>query len=149
MFQDAFARRGVTHFTTVKGLEGSCDLPRERTAIIGLGNPKSEPSPTEPEATPHSLDRLHLHPRDFGFDGSNVPLESTAQAIAAMQSVLSGQPSELMQSTLWNSSFYLWRCRVCPSIEAGITEAKRLLISGQVKETLQTLQQTTAPLLTH
>ncbi|NJP09750.1 MAG: anthranilate phosphoribosyltransferase family protein, partial [Leptolyngbyaceae cyanobacterium RU_5_1] len=37
MFQQAFALHGITHFTTVKGLEGSCDLPRERTAIIGLG----------------------------------------------------------------------------------------------------------------
>ncbi|MCY7278371.1 MAG: hypothetical protein LH702_32705, partial [Phormidesmis sp. CAN_BIN44] len=36
MFRDAFARRGTTNFTTVKGLEGSCDLPRDRTAIIGI-----------------------------------------------------------------------------------------------------------------
>ena len=33
MIRDAFARRGITNFTTVKGLEGSCDLPRDRTAI--------------------------------------------------------------------------------------------------------------------
>src|SRR5579883_565204 len=38
MFQEALALRGLGHFTTVKGLEGSCDLPRERTAIIGLGS---------------------------------------------------------------------------------------------------------------
>jgi len=27
--------------TTVKGLEGSCDLPRERTAIIGISSPST------------------------------------------------------------------------------------------------------------
>jgi len=37
MFHEALAMRGVTELTTVKGLEGSCDLPRDRTAIIGLG----------------------------------------------------------------------------------------------------------------
>ena len=36
LFREAFARRGTTNFTTVKGLEGSCDLPRDRTAIIGI-----------------------------------------------------------------------------------------------------------------
>ncbi len=53
MFQAAFDLRGVTTFTTIKGLEGSCDLPRERTAIVGLGND-------------HQFERLVLHPRDFG-----------------------------------------------------------------------------------
>jgi anthranilate phosphoribosyltransferase len=137
MFQGAFADRGVTHFTTVKGLEGSCDLPRERTAIIGLGNPNASPS----------FERLHLHPRDYGFEGKNVPLEPVAEAIAAMKAVILGQPSELMQSTLWNSGFYLWRCGACPSIEAGIVEAKQLLSSGQVIEKLQAVQQATAPVL--
>jgi len=39
MFQVAFMR-GNTCFTTVKGLEG-CDLPRERTAIIGMSSPNT------------------------------------------------------------------------------------------------------------
>jgi anthranilate phosphoribosyltransferase len=39
MFQVALAMRGISNFTTVKGLEGSCDLPRDRTAIIGCPHP--------------------------------------------------------------------------------------------------------------
>ncbi|UBF24622.1 anthranilate phosphoribosyltransferase family protein [Kovacikia minuta CCNUW1] len=144
MFQEAFAYRGVTHFTTVKGLEGSCDLPRERTAIIGISNPTPVPTPHSPQP----IDRLHLHPRDYGFEGKNVPLDSTAEAIAAMQSVVSGQDSELMQSILWNSGFYLWHCGGFPSLEAGIGEAKRLLSSGQVMATLQAVQRASAPVLT-
>jgi len=60
MFQVAFMR-GNTCFTTVKGLEGSCDLPREPPPFIGMSSPN----------TPHKtliapLERLHLVPRDYG-----------------------------------------------------------------------------------
>jgi anthranilate phosphoribosyltransferase len=34
-FREAFGLHGIEHFTAVKGLEGSVDLARERTAIIG------------------------------------------------------------------------------------------------------------------
>ncbi|WP_421655849.1 anthranilate phosphoribosyltransferase family protein [Leptothermofonsia sp. ETS-13] len=134
MFQDAFARRKTPLFTTVKGLEGSCDLPRERTAIIGLGQFNAE------------FERLHLHPRDYGFEGKNVPFDSTSQVLAAMQSVLQGEPSELMNSTLWSSGFYLWRCGICSSIEAGIVEARRLLTGGEVMQKLRAVQEAIAPL---
>ncbi len=134
MFQVALALRGVTTFTTVKGLEGSCDLPRERTAIIGLG-------PANP------LERLHLHPRDFGFDAINVSLDSTESVLQSMQATLDGHPSELLRSTLWNGGFYLWRCGVSPSIEAGIAQTEQLLTQGQVRKTLQALQQAMTPVL--
>ena len=136
MFQEAFALRRVSRFTTVKGLEGSCDLPRERTAIIGLGSVNG--------AGEVELERLCLPPREFGFEGSNVPLNTPEEAIAAMQSVLAGQPSELMKSALWNGGFYLWRCGISPSIQAGITQAEVLFTTGQAKQKLQALQQATA-----
>lgn len=134
MFQTAFDLRGVTHYTTVKGLEGSCDLPRERTAILGLGQPDG------------SFERLHLHPRDYGFENKNVPLETTAQTLEEMLAVLQGERSELMQSTLWNGGFYLWRCGACASVEAGIAMAEQLLIEGRVNQTLRALQQAVTPL---
>lgn len=129
MFREALALRGISHFTTVKGLEGSCDLPRERTGIVGMG-----------------LERLHLHPHEYGFEGKNVPLTSTTDAIAAMQTVLIGEPSEYLQSTLWNGGFYLWLAGICDSIEAGITETQRLLSERRVMQKLQEVQQLTAPL---
>jgi len=134
MFQTAFGLRGIQTFTTVKGLEGSCDLPRERTAIIGLGQAER-------------IDRLHLHPRDFGFEAVNVPLDSVATMVQGMQETLEGKPSELMQSALWNGGFYLWRCGISPTIEAGIAEAAKLLTQGQVKKLLQTLQHALTPVL--
>lgn len=134
MFQAAFAMRGTKHFTTVKGLEGSCDLPRDRTAIIGLSASNSH----EP------IERLHLVPRDYGFTTKNVPLESTQQLLDAMQSVLAGQPSELMQTALWNGGFYLWQSGVCPNMQLGIAKAEALLTSGAVTQQLQKITQVIA-----
>jgi len=135
MFKTAHALRGVTHFTTVKGLEGSCDLPRERTGIIGLGQPDGT------QASGFGFDRLLLHPNDYGFESKNPTLDSTIQVIEAMKAVLTGQPSELLQSALWNGGFYLWRAGVCESIEAGIVESDRLLTQGAVLQKLQQIQQ--------
>lgn len=138
MFQEAIALRGIPHFTSVKGLEGSSDLPRERTAIIGLGAPAI------------GFERLHLHPRDYGFEGKNVPLDTTPTLVEAIYAVLQGQPSELTQSTLWSGGFYLWRCGSCRSLEAGIQEAQRLLTEGLALQKLHELQQVATPLqLTH
>ncbi|MUL39239.1 anthranilate phosphoribosyltransferase family protein [Gloeocapsopsis dulcis] len=134
MFQTAFAVRGTQYFTTVKGLEGSCDLPRDRTAIIGL----STQNPHEP------IERLHLVPRDYGFTTKNVLLESTTQLLDAMQSVLQGQPSELMQTALWNGGFYLWQCGVCPDMQSGIAKAEDLLRSGTVTQQLEKITQVLA-----
>jgi anthranilate phosphoribosyltransferase len=136
MFQVAFAMRGTECFTTVKGLEGSCDLPRERTAIIGLSS----------SSTPHQtlivpLERLHLVPRDYGFGSKNVPLSSTPQLVEDMQSVLQGKPSELMQTALWNGGFYLWRSGICPDMRSGIAKAEALLSGGQVAQKLQEISQ--------
>jgi len=133
MFQTALALRGIETFTTVKGLEGSCDLPRERTAIIGLGHQDQ-------------LERLHLHPRDFGFEAVNVPFEAVEVVVQQMQDTLNGKPSEFTRSTLWNAGFYLWRCGASDSIGAGIAQAEALLTQGQVKQTLKNLQTAMTPI---
>jgi anthranilate phosphoribosyltransferase len=116
MFRDAFARRGTTNFTTVKGLEGSCDLPRDRTAIIGIH--KSE------------FERRNLVPRDYGFAAKDSPLTSTQEWSEMVQSVLEGKPSELTQAAIWNGGFYLWRCGGCPDLTAGLAKAEAVLTQG-------------------
>jgi anthranilate phosphoribosyltransferase len=129
-FVETFQMRGVTNFTLVKGLEGSCDLPRDRTAIIAISQPDS-----------NEIERLLLHPRDYGFEGKEVPLESTPQLIEQMQEVLLGKNSELMQAAIWNCGFYLWRCGVCPDLQTGFAKAEDLLISGQVAQKLEEIGQ--------
>lgn len=137
MLQDAFQLRGFpAAFTTVKGLEGSCDLPRDRTAIIGLGQGGAN----------FSLERLLLAPRDYDFAGIDVPLADTAQLIADMQAVLRGQSSELARSAIWNGGFYLWRCGACADLATGIIQAETLLTQGQVAAQLEKVQQAVATL---
>ncbi len=135
MFQIAFLLRGVTRFTTVKGLEGSCDLPRERTGIIGMG----QPDPTQDHL--YRLERLLLHPHDYGFEGKNVPLDSTVEVLSAMKTTLQGELSEFFTSTIWNSGFYLWRCGASGTLEEGIDLAKLLLLQGQVLRKLRQIQE--------
>jgi anthranilate phosphoribosyltransferase len=134
MAQEAFALRGVERYITVKGLEGSCDLPRDRTCIIGIGNKNADPP----------LDRLLLHPRDYDFSEAEVPLEPTAELIAAIRAVLQGHASPLTDAAVWNGGFYLWQAGVCPSLETGLAKARTLLSSGAVEQKLTQLNETMA-----
>jgi anthranilate phosphoribosyltransferase len=137
-FREAFALRQQAHYTTVKGLEGSCDLPRARTAIIGLSDPNPQAAASAEEAL--AWGRLHLHARDYGFAARDVPLESEAQLIADLQDVVQGKSSELQQSALWNGGFYLWRCGASADLAAGISRAEMLLTQGTVAQKLQDLR---------
>jgi anthranilate phosphoribosyltransferase len=130
MFQEALNLRAVKNFTFVKGLEGSCDLPRDRTAIIGLSS----------AATPDAIERLHLAPREYGFTTKNVPLVTTEELVKDMQAVIAGKAGELTQTALWNGGFYLWRSGIAPDIPAGIAKASELLNSGAVASKLQQLK---------
>ena len=126
-FQETFSLRKVEHYTTVKGLEGSCDLARSRTAIIGLGSP-------------NGFERLHLHPRDYDLDGTDLPLESKTQLIEQIKLVIEGKNCELMPSAILNGGFYLWRFGVCSDLASGFSQAEKMLTKGEVKAKLQQLE---------
>ncbi len=138
MFREAFRWRGTSNFITVKGLEGSCDLPRDRTCIMGVHQPS-----TSSEGTSDSLERLLLHPKDYGVGGKEIPLTSISELMDGIAGVLAGQDSEMMQGAIWNCGFYLWRMGACGDLESGISKAKLLLTSGQVVQKLQQLRQST------
>jgi anthranilate phosphoribosyltransferase len=125
MFQEALGLRGMAQFTTVKGLEGSCDLPRDRTAIIGLSTANSQ------------IERLQLAPRNYGFTSKNVSLDSTEGILSDMRAILLGKKIELMETALWNGGFYLWRCGICGNMQEGIAKAEELFSCGAVAEKLQ------------
>jgi anthranilate phosphoribosyltransferase len=134
MMQDALTRYGTSHFITVKGLEGSCDLPRDRTCIIGI-------TQTQPK---ESFERLLLHPRDYGFAGKEVALVPTTDLTNEMQAVLSGQTSDLGRSVIWNAGFYLWQLGVCTDLEAGFSQAESILQNGQAIQKLTELREAIA-----
>jgi anthranilate phosphoribosyltransferase len=140
MFQTALSLQGVTKFTTVKGLEGSCDLPRDRTAIIGLGGTSARDNQGK-----IPIERLHLAPREYGFTSQNTPLATTAELVNQIQATLAGEAAEMTQSALWNAGFYLWLSGIdedIQDIKTGITKAEELISCGLVAQKLQEISQT-------
>ncbi|HEY9639577.1 MAG TPA: anthranilate phosphoribosyltransferase family protein [Coleofasciculaceae cyanobacterium] len=123
--------RGTQQFMTVKGLEGSCDLPRDRTCIIGVHRPDTDPP----------FNRLLIHPRDYGLAAPEVPLNSEVQLMEDMQAVLQGIPHPLMESTILSGGFYLWQSGVCPNMDSGLAQAKELLMGGGAAQKLAALRQ--------
>ncbi|PSB04504.1 anthranilate phosphoribosyltransferase family protein [Merismopedia glauca] len=118
---EALSMRGTPKtFTTVKGLEGSCDLPRDRTAIIGIVRPDMP------------FERLLLSHNDYGFSNYNVPLNSPEELFDDIHSVLAQKDLELSQSALWNAGFYLWHLGVSEDMNAGLKAAKALIDQGLV-----------------
>jgi anthranilate phosphoribosyltransferase len=130
MLQEAFALRGRTGYTTVKGLEGSCDLPRDRTAIVGTD-----------KASYPELERILINARDWNLSGSEVPYQDLETWAVLAQDVLQGkQTSALYAAVVWNSGFYLWHFGLAATLAEGITLANRLLREQQVMMQLQIVQ---------
>lgn len=130
MLQDAFALRGRGLYTTVKGLEGSCDLPRDRTAIIGAVDTHREVP----------LERLLLSARDVGLHGAEVSYTSLEDWVDSVNRVLAGAEDPLRPEVLWNGGFYLWHLGLAATLEDGVTQADRLLQEGLVRTYLDTLR---------
>jgi anthranilate phosphoribosyltransferase len=131
MIRDALVLRGERQFTTIKGLEGSCDLPRDRPAIIGLYSLDSGEM---------QFNRLCLHARDYGLGGKDPAWTTLPAAIALMQDTLAGKETALLPSLLWNSGFHLWQLGQLTDITAGIELAQSLIQSQQVAQKLSQLQ---------
>jgi anthranilate phosphoribosyltransferase len=104
-----------TDVLTVKGLEGSTDLPTSRagiTARVRQGLPE----------------RILLHPRDHGITAAEVPWQNLEvwrnQALAA----LSGE-GDLMPALRWNVAAYLWFADRFERLEDALEQATALLMA--------------------
>lgn len=122
----------IQNFITVKGLEGSNDLPRARTAIIGIH---------------HFLlneERLLLHARDHQLGSpSEPPLNSFPDYLNTLKETLNGKPTNLRPAAIWNGGFYLWRGGITDSLEQGLQLAKELLDSDRLVKQLSLLAEET------
>ncbi|MBD1876552.1 anthranilate phosphoribosyltransferase family protein [Nodosilinea sp. FACHB-131] len=126
-----FALRGQADWITIKGLEGSCDLARGRTAIVGVNHPGQ-------------TDRLLLHPRDYGLEGDDVELGDELTLSDRLLDILAGNTSELAKTALWNAGFYLWQGGVADSLPEGLAEAQTLLATGKALAKLEEFRQQSA-----
>lgn len=130
--QDAFTQREIPFFTTVKGLEGSCDISRSRTAILSLNQVQSGTLQTE---------RLLLHPRDYGFEGTDPAFVPVEELLPLYRDAIAGKPNEIARSAIWNAGFYLWRIGRVEQIEEGFELARSLLNEGTVTQKLTAVKQ--------
>jgi anthranilate phosphoribosyltransferase len=115
--------------TTVKGLEGSTDLPRDRAVIVGVHQAGKE------------LERIFLHHYDYGLSNVNPPLLTNPEMMAEFATVLEGKPSEVLNSVLWNAGFYLWHCGAASDMGEGMKLAQELLTSGAAIAQLERIRQ--------
>ena len=111
---EALAAAGETDVLTVKGLEGSVDLPTTRAGITARLRAGREP------------ERILLHPRDHGIRAEDVAWHDLPtwrdQALRALQG-----EGPLADALLWNLAAYLWLADVFPSQEAALAQARALL----------------------
>ena len=110
---EALRAAGETDVLTVKGLEGSTDLPTTRAGIT------ARLRGGEPE-------RRLLHPREHGLEAPEVPWESTEiwrdQALEA----LAGR-GPLATALTWNLGAYLWFAGGFSDLPAALNQARALL----------------------
>lgn len=125
--QTAYSLRGTQRFSTIKGLEGSCDLPRARTVIVGIQTPTDE------------FERLLLHPREYGFADVDPPLTTVTALAEEIQQALQGQLNPIAQSVIWNGGFYLWQSGVASTMALGLELAQQLLTKGDAAAKLSQL----------
>jgi len=110
---EALAAAGEAEVLTVKGLEGSTDLPTSRagiTARFRQGQPE----------------RLLLHPRDHGLHGEEIPWQSLEQWREHALAALIGE-GPLARALLWNLGACLWLADQFASLEASLDQARALL----------------------
>jgi anthranilate phosphoribosyltransferase len=127
-FQETFKLLNQANYTTIKGLEGSCDLACSRSAIIGLGDQGV-------------FSRLTINPRDYGFPSEDIPLKDLSQAMTQIRGVLEGQAVALKSAAIYNGGFYLWRFGICQSMTEGFETATKLIESGQLMEKVTEIKQ--------
>lgn len=137
MFRDAFKLRNVRSFLTIKGLEGSCDLPCDRTLIAGY---QTESEAAGNESGEEDFKRLTLAPRAYGFAASEVPLMPLEDWSIAAMAALRGEPGVLTEYLVWNAGFYWWRSGGVAELEAGFEAVRSVLAQGKVFDRLQALQ---------
>ncbi len=133
-FFKTFKLVGIDNFATVKGLEGSCDLSCNRTAIAG--SVKSG----------KIFERILVHPEDYQLNGSDLTLESTSSAIEVIKNVIKGKNNALTSAAILNGGFYLWLNQICPTIEVGLDMAREMLTKGAIRDKLNQLKKTASDL---
>ena len=110
---------------TIKGLEGSIDLPVARKFIGGHCKAKKS-------------HQFEINAADYNLNGKDISLYNLNQW---KELALAGLNNEgpLLTPMIWNAAVYFWITGITNSINDGIHKAKDLISSKSVKNTLESL----------
>ncbi len=120
---------GEHNVLTVKGLEGSTDIPISRACITGRPSTAGD-------------GRMILHPRDHGCYGADPAWEGIEAWISQALAALGGQ-GDLATALIWNAGTYLWQAGACGSLEEGLSHCSELLETGTTLRHLNAMRQDT------
>jgi len=117
---------GERHVVTVKGLEGSTDLPTSRACVTAVVRDRRS-------------QRHILHPRDHGCFAQEHPYVEASEWAELAQTALEGD-GPLFLPLLWNGACYLWFSSEELSLDEALDCTRQLLREGAVKQTLADLR---------
>ena len=114
----ALTEHGECNVVTVKGLEGSTDIPTSRAGILA-------------HVRDGQAERKIFHPRDYGYFGVDLVWNGEKAWSQMAEAALEGH-GPLKRAVIWNSGSYLWFLNRQRSLPDCLAEAAELLDSGQV-----------------
>ncbi len=117
---------GETNFITVKGLEGSTDIPIGRKCTIS-------------HIQEGEINRINLNPKESTYFGKDISYESLDNWKKEATKAINNEGA-LHKSLIWNSGFYLWTSGISQNMNEGIKKAKYLIENGSVKKTMNELR---------
>ena len=106
---------GETDLLTVKGLEGSTDLPTSRAGITA-------------RVRHGTNERILLHPRDHGITSAEVPWQGLEAWRSEALAALCGEGA-LVPALRWNVAAYLWFAGRFERLEDALEQATALLVA--------------------
>ncbi len=112
---EALEAVGEADLLTVKGLEGSTDLPTSRAGITA-------------RMRQGQVERILLHPRDHGISGAEQGWHSLEQWRADGLAALRGE-GPLAEALVWNLGAYLWFAGRLSTLPDALDQARALLLA--------------------
>lgn len=119
---EALAAAGETDLYTVKGLEGSTDLPTTRAGITA-------------RVRQGVVERVILHPRDHGITSDEVAWVDLPTWTQQARRALVGE-GPLVDALRWNVAALLWQSESFDSLEGALAQAEALVMA-RVGESLR------------
>ncbi|MGD1937172.1 MAG: anthranilate phosphoribosyltransferase family protein [Cyanophyceae cyanobacterium] len=128
MMRDALKLRGAKNFATIKGLEGSCDLPSDRNALAGIDRGDT-------------WERLVFKGRQHDLREPSTPFPSSLDELQdTLTETLQGKPTEIQTGVIWNAGIFLWLLQERETLAEALEVSRSLVTTGAPWDKLNALK---------